>query len=298
MSNKSAFLAVLGFLVAAVVLGAFPQTGEDLFQKALRLETNEGKWLEAITLYQAILKQSPEDRQLAAEAQFRIGLCFERLGNEKAQNAYQAVIQDYGEQKDVVAKAKDRLSKLARPSEKPEEPEGIRIKQVWKKPYTDSLGSISPDGRLLAYVHWGEGDLAIHDLTSGENQILTHEADTAKGFAMEPTFSKNGKQIAYSWWNPYHTYDLLLVDVKDPKPRRLYRQEGEHVYPATWVSDDELIFTRSNFETKLSQVCSLSISSGTIRVLKTFDRGRWGQLSGSPDGRFIAYAFGNEADKG
>ena len=122
MPNKSAFLAVLGFLVAAVVLGAFPQTGDDLFQKALRLETNEGKWLEAIALYQAILKQTPENRQLAAEAQFRIGLCYEGLGDEQAQNAYQTVIQNYGEQKDVVAKAKDRLSRLMRPGEKPEEP--------------------------------------------------------------------------------------------------------------------------------------------------------------------------------
>jgi Tol biopolymer transport system component len=298
MSNKSAFVAVLGFLVAAVVLGAFPQTGEDLFQKALRLETNEGKWLEAITLYQAILKQTPENRQLAAEAQFRIGLCFERLGNEKAQNAYQAVIQDYGEQKDVVAKAKDRLSKLARPSEKPEEPEGIRIKQVWKKPYTDSLGSISPDGRFLAYVHWGEGDLAIHDLVTGEDRILTHTADTAKGFAMEPTFSRNGKQIAYSWWNANHTYDLLLVDVKDPKPRLLYRHEGEHVSPAAWLSDDELIFNRYNYQTKMAQVCSLSVSDGTVRELKTFDIRKWPRISCSPDENSIAYDFANETDGG
>jgi Tol biopolymer transport system component len=298
MSNKSAFLAVLGFLVAAVVLGAFPQIGEDLFQKALRLETNEGKWLEAITLYQAILKQSPEDRQLAAEAQFRIGLCFERLGNEKAQNAYQAVIQDYGEQKDVVAKAKDRLSKLARPSEKPEEPEGIRIKQVWKKPYTDSLGSISPDGRFLGYVHWGEGDLAIHDLVTGEDRILTHDADVNKGFAQEPEFSRNGKQIAYSWWNANHTYDLLVVDVDHPSPRRLYRQEGEHVYPATWLSDDELIFTRDDQETKIGQVCSLAIPSGAIRVLKAYERRAWPQLSGSPDGKYVAIDFANETDKG
>jgi Tol biopolymer transport system component len=298
MSNKPARLAVLGFLVTAVVLGAYAQTGEDLFQKALRLETNEGKWMEAINLYLTILKKSPDNRQLAAEAQFRIGLCFERLGNEKAQNAYQAVIQNYGEQKDVVAKAKDRLSKLTRPSEKSEEPEGIRIKQVWKKPYTDSLGSVSPDGRFLAYVHWGEGDLAIHDLVTGEDRILTHTADAARGFAMEPTFSRSGKQIVYSWWKPYHTYDLLLIEVDHPSPRLLYRREGEHVGPAAWLSDNELIFSRYNYQTKIAQVCSLSVSDGTIHELKTFDIRKWPRLSCSPDEKSIAYDFANETDSG
>ncbi len=140
MSHKSAFLGILGLLVAAAVLGAVPQTGEDLFQKALRLETNEAKWAEAIGLYQTILKQFPENRQLAAEAQFRIGQCYERLGNQEAQNAYQTVVRDYGEQKEIVAKAQDRLSKLKRPGATPDEPEGIRIRQVLKKPYTDFLG--------------------------------------------------------------------------------------------------------------------------------------------------------------
>lgn len=300
MSNKSAFLAVLGFLVAAVVLGAFPQAGNDLFQKALRLETNEGKWLEAIALYQTILKQSPENRQLAAEAQFRIGLCYERLGDEQAQNAYQTVIQSYGEQKDVVAKAKARLSKLARPSESPEGPEGIRVKQVWKKPYTDSLGSVSPDGRFLAFVYWGEGDVAIHDLISGEDRVLTHDANLEKetGFAMEPLFSKDGKRIAYSWWNPNHTYDLLLIDVDHPSPRRLYRQQGEHVSPAAWLSDKELIFSRFNYGTRIAHICSLNILDGTIRELKTFEIGNWPRLSCSPDEKSIVYDFANEADGG
>jgi Tol biopolymer transport system component len=298
MSNKPALLAVLGFLITAAVLGAFSQTGEDLFQKALRLERNEGKMMEAIELYKAILKQFPGNREVAAEAQFHIGLCYEQLGNQEAQNAYQTVIQDYGEQKVTVAKAKDRLSKLKMSGEKPEEPEGIRIKQIWKEPYTDSLGSVSPDGRFLAYVHWGEGDLAIHDLISGEDRILTHDANMNKGFAMSPTFSKNGKQIAYSWWNPYHTYDLFLVDVDHPSPRRLYRHEGEHVGPAAWLSDKELIFNRYNYQTKMAQVCSLSISDGTIHELKTFDIRKWPRLSCSPDEKSIAYDFANETDSG
>jgi Tol biopolymer transport system component len=290
MSNKPALLAVLGFLITAVVLGAFSQTGEDLFQKALRLERNEGKMTEAIELYQAILKQFPENRQLAAEAQFRIGQCYERLGNQEAQNAYQTVVRDYGEQKEVVAKAQDRLSKLKRPGVTPDEPEGIRIRQVWKKPYTDFLGDVSSDGRFHAYVYWGNGDLAVRDLASGKDRILTHEAGAATGFAMNPSFSRNGKKIAYSWWNANHTYDLLVVDVDDPSPRRLYRHEGEHVYPGEWLSEDGLIIFRHNYAAGTIQVCLLSISSGAIRVLKTFEK-VFPRVTCSPDGAYIAMDY-------
>ena len=300
MSKKSAPLGVLGVLIAAVIVsGALPQAGPDLFQKALRLETNEGKWQQAIELYRDILKRFPDDRELAAEAQFRIGMCYERLGNEEAQNAYQAVIQSYAEQKAVVAKAQDRLSRLARPAESPQGSEGIRVLQVWKKQYLDSLGSVSPDGRFLAFVDWGEGDVALHDLASGENRVLAHPADLKKGgFAQEPLFSPSGRRIAYSWWNSGHTYDLFAVDVSDPEPRRLYRKEGEHVYPATWISDDELVFTSLNYETKRHQVCSLNISSGDVRVLRTLQGRPGGAVSASPDGKFLAYSFPNAADKG
>lgn len=300
MQKKSALLVVLGILITAAVLGAFSQTGEDFFQKALRLERNEGKLMEAIELYETILKQFPENREVAAKAQFHIGLCYEKLGLKQAQKAYQTVIQNYGEQKEVVAKAQDRLSKLKLPGRKSKEPKGIRIKQVWKKPYLDSLGTVSSDGRFLSYVDWGKGDLAIHNLMNGENRLLTHEAtyDDPQHFAMSSAISKNDKQVAYSWWSINHTYDLLLVDVDNPSPRILYRHKDEEVYPVTWLSDKELIVTRYNTKTETAQITSFTILDGTIHVLKTFDRRNWPQLSCSPDEKYIAYDFANETNKG
>jgi Tol biopolymer transport system component len=167
-----------------------------------------------------------------------------------------------------------------------------------KKPYTDFLGSVSPDGRFLAHIYWGEGDLAIRDLTTGEERLLTHQADAAKGYAMDPTFSKNGRQIAYSWWNTNHTSDLLLVDVNNPSPRRLYRREGEEVEARSWLSDEELIFSRYNSATKMAKVSSLRIANGTVRELRAFDNRKWSRLSCSPDEKSIAYDFANEADNG
>jgi len=303
--KKSSFLSLIALVLAASLLSAGQtaqksQSADVLLGAALHQEEVEGNLEAAIKIYQKLLADFPGNRPLAAQAHFRIGVCYEKLGRREAQKAYQTVIQDYGEQKEFVAQAQERLSKLRMPGAKSEEPEGIRIRQVWKKPLTDFLGSVSPDGRFLACVHWGEGDLAIHDLTSGEDKILTHEADLGltKGFAMEPIFSKNGKQIAYSWWHPNHTYDLLLIDVNNPSPRKLYRREGEHVSPASWLSDKELIFSRYNYAAKTAQFCSLNISDGAIRELKTFDNRKWPRLSCSPDEKYIAYDFANETDGG
>lgn len=299
---------LLPFLLAAscllFVFGNLPsqESAEEIFEKAVYYEDVQGDLQKAIELYEQILKQFPESREIAAKAQLHIGLCYEKLGLREATSAYQNVIQNYGEQKEAVAKAQERLSKLERPGRKSEEPEGIRIRQIWKKPYTGSLGSVSFDGRFLAFVYWGEGDVAIHDLKSGEDRILTHKADAitgGTGFAQEPTISKNGKQIAYSWWRPHHTYDLLLIDVDNPSPSLLYRKKNEHVYPLEWRSENELIFTRYDWETKKERiVCSLNISDGTIRELMTFKPRYWSGVSCSPDEKYIAYDFPNETDKG
>jgi len=301
--KKASFLSLVALVLAVSLLPADQtaqksQSAEVLLGAALHQEEVEGNLEAAIKIYQKLAADFPGNRPLAAQAHFRIGMCYEKLGRREAQKSYQVVIQDYGEQKEFVAQAQERLSKLGAAGGKTEAPEGIRIKQVWKKPYMDYLGSVSPDGRFLACVHWGEGDLAIHDLSSGEDRILTHEANADKGFAQTPLFSKNGRQIAYSWWNPNHTYDLFLVDVDNPSPRRLYRREGEHVDPASWLSDEDLIFYRYNYAAKKAQFCSLHIPDGTIRELRTFEPEKWPRLSCSPNGKYIAYDFANETDGG
>jgi len=45
---------------------------------------------------------------------------------------------------------------------------------VWTGPKVDveSTHAISPDGRYLSFVDWDTGDLALHDLTSGVENLL------------------------------------------------------------------------------------------------------------------------------
>lgn len=290
------------FIVAMVFLsqGFSQQNAEQLFQAGVYQEEVGGDLEKAIAIYERIIKEFPNNRETAAKAQLQIGLCYEKLGLEGALKAYEEVISNYGEQKDVVAKAKTRLSKLERSDVKSEEPEGIRIKQVRKNPYLESLGTVSSDGRFLSYVDWGEGDVAIHNLINGENRLLTHEANSGeKGkFAEAPAISKNGKKVAFSWWTPYNTTDLCIVDVDNPSPRSLYRKEGEELYPMAWLSDKELIIGKYTPEAGTAQIISFNILDGTSRVLKAFDMRAGIQLACSLDEKYMAYNFANENDNG
>ena len=194
-----------------------------------------------------------------------------------------------------MAKAQGRLS-ILQPDKLADKPDGIRIREIWKTPNQDYLGSVSFDGSLHAYIFWGEGDVAVHDLITGENKVLTNDADLGDSthFAETPVISKNGKQIAYSWWNPYNTNDLRIIDVDNPSPRLLYRNEGEEVYPVAWLSDKELIAARFNMNNRTVTATSFNILNGTFHDLKTFEDYHGSQLACSPDDKYIAYDFTNE----
>ncbi|GAH84167.1 unnamed protein product, partial [marine sediment metagenome] len=65
-----------------------------MFQKALAKERGEGNLEEAIALYKKVVAET-KDESLAAKAQLRIGICYEKLGMKEAQKAFQKVIDNY-----------------------------------------------------------------------------------------------------------------------------------------------------------------------------------------------------------
>ena len=182
-------------------------------------------------------------------------------------------------------------------TETAEEPEGIRIRQIWKSPYLDDLGTVSYDGRYRSYVDWGVGDVAVQDLVTGEKRKLTDKAslgDTTS-FALVTAISKNGQLIASSWWKPHNTTDLVLVDVKNPAMNVIYSTKGEEFYPITWVSNNEFIATRFLPDSTISQIVTFNIPDKTYKVLKTLGKGIANVVC-SPDGKYIAYDFVSEPD--
>ena len=110
MKKPALLLAIL--MGAMLALGALPlQNGHDQFQKALAKERGEGNLEEAIALYQKVIDET-KDEALAAQAQLRIGFCYEKLGREEARKAFQKVLDNYPAQADSVKTAREKLALL------------------------------------------------------------------------------------------------------------------------------------------------------------------------------------------
>ncbi len=104
----ASFLLLL--LTAGITCGQ--QASGQLFEKALYSEEVEGDLAAAIELYQQILEENPDNRQLAARAMLHKGLCYEKLGSEQARQAYYDVLSKYSEQAEETAIARERISSL------------------------------------------------------------------------------------------------------------------------------------------------------------------------------------------
>ena len=88
------------------------QSTDQLFEKALYLEDATGDLQQAIEIYQQILQDNPENRNVGARALLHMGICFEKLGLRQARGTYQDVIKKYPDQQGEVATATERLNRL------------------------------------------------------------------------------------------------------------------------------------------------------------------------------------------
>ena len=131
----------------------FSQSAEELFPKAIQLEEVKGELEKAIEVYQIIIAKFPDNRPIAAKAQFHIGLCYEKLGLRQAQKAYREVVNNYPDQQGEVAMAKERLARLIKIVEKvskaPLVPKFTQVKIPTGLSWNQAL---SPDGKNLAFV--------------------------------------------------------------------------------------------------------------------------------------------------
>ncbi len=119
---KKTTTVIAAIVLMSLSLGSAPQEGLQLFQKALAMERGEGNLEGAIALYQRIVRETQAE-DLAAKAQLRIGICYEKLGKSEAQKAYQLVIEKYPAQTAQVTAAKARLVELTATAAKPPMPE-------------------------------------------------------------------------------------------------------------------------------------------------------------------------------
>ena len=301
MKKKSTWFGLTGIFLTAVLLGAFFQSGEDLFQKALRLERNEGKLMEAIELYNQVVAEEG-NKSLAAKAQLRVGLCFEKLGQKsinQAQEAFQKVLDNYPGQSQAVRIAQEKLSVLLKAKAAIEKVDKeFNIRKAWAGPWADTTGAPSPDGRYLSFVDWMTGDLAVRDLATSKNRRLTDKGSWVESseFALFSKWSPDGKKIVYNWLNKEELFDLRIVGLDNPKPRILYSEkEMGYVQPFEWAPDGNSILAVIAQGQESMQLGLISVADGSFRILKDISDREWAgyppSITLSPDGKYVAYDY-------
>ena len=176
---------------------------------------------------------------------------------------------------------------------------GIVTRQVWTGPGADANGTPSPDGRYLSFTDWSTGDLAIRDLTTGQNRRLTKKEggwENWHEYAQSSVISPDGKQVAFEWSNRQDYCELRLIGLDGSQPRLLYRTErpNDVIAPADWSQDGKYILAllrTGSSSSAVSRIVRVSVADGAVEILKTLDWRFPDEMRFSPDGRYVLYDF-------
>jgi Tol biopolymer transport system component len=292
--HKTAAL-VLALVLAMVVLAPAiaQQNGqaEVMLQAAQNKQLVDGDLGQAIQMYKKILSQYSANRPVAAKALVEMGDCYEKLGKSEALKAYQRVLRDYADQSVEANEARARLAALEHGGTHEGE---MVVRRVWADSHVDVEGGVAPSGRFLSYVDWDRGDLAVHDLITGQNRRVTHKGPWSKSedFAENSVPSPDGKKIAYAWCK-YYYYQLRVIGADGSNTRVLYNNpKVGYLEPKSWSPDGkEIIAAFFVGPGDKVQIAEASVADGSIRILKEV-RGQNGvemHAMFSPGGHFVAY---------
>ena len=276
----------------SLLTGAAPaaENANELFQQALVKERTEGNLPEAIRLYHRIVDKYGANRKMAALALLQLADCQSKLGDTESRKSLERLVREFGDQKETAAEASRRLAALgeAAPRSVP------TTKAIWAGADLDP-SSLSPDGRYLYGTDWDTGDLSVHDFWTGENRRLTAKGTWVQSadYGEQPKISKDGKQLAYTWFvKSKDRSQLRLANVVPSgmlQPRVLFDQENvKWTYPTDWSRDGEWVAVGFKRRDGTHGIGLVSTRDGALRILRS-GPGPFFGCRLSPDGKYLAY---------
>ncbi len=147
----------------------------------------------------------------------------------------------------------------------------------------DVTGSVSPDGLYYAFTNWQTGQLGVKDLGTGEDRYLNPAAPESPAYPYALRFAPDGRRIAYAWHNQEGSNELRVINVDGSGVRTLL-PDVRRIKPHDWSPDGNHVLAGVDGSAVL-----ISVSDGSLKVLKTFDWRSPLEMRFSPDGRYIAY---------
>jgi Tol biopolymer transport system component len=311
--KKMNFLLVIILAMALVMVWAdvaaqSSQSAEALLGAALHQEEVEGNYEAAIETYKKLLVQYPDNRPLAAQAQLRIGMCYEKLGYAEAVKAYELVLQKYADQPEQVAEARDRLAAL-----RVEKPAGLTVTKIeFPEGQYFEAQSLSPDGTKMAGLVYDEGqNIAVYDLVTKRVEPITHLSRMTNNAIWSP----DGKEIAFSQIGAGGIPEkkegkienlFLMVSTLEGKTRSIFSTEADLPIPLAWLPDGSAVVAYVVLAPWTKEVKGMNLglvpaTGGAFKMLHPLEgafhlersmRGSNVFTDVSPDGRYIVFADG------
>jgi Tol biopolymer transport system component len=268
-----------------------------LFEKARFTMETKGDLDGAIQLFNEIINRYPDERGYAARSQLYIGLCYERQGLEEARKAYRKVMENYPEQSQTVALARENLNRLLASLEPPDRAIFRKINIPTELAWTVKL---SPDGKKLLMGSdkklWAlplEGNL-------GQGYSGTPVQIDTDGTEVEWSglcWSYDGKWIAFNEFP--ETIDSLvnqwicIVPSEGGEPKKLfkpYRDVRIVNYQLSMTPDGKNLAFSAVKEDE-QYIYSIPVGGGNPNKLTNMEAR---EPVYSPDGKMVAFA----ADRG
>ncbi len=286
-------------------------TPQEMLNKAIYEEEVNGNLDEAIKLFLEIVDKNPTNRAVTVEAFYHLGLTNEKLGNKKAKEYYEKIVNSFGDQPEFVRIANERLSRLikfasnnAKTELKPKfRKVNCPIKLSW-------VMQLSPDGKKVIFASASDGKLWIMPL-SGKlgpefpgipEKINTDnvEADWS-GLA----WSGDSKWIAFNGGMQNKkeqkrdgNQDIYIVPADGGKPKQLTKTPESFInaFPC-WSTDGKSIaYVHAKADKVYStgfnelNIYSVPVDGGDPKVLTSdSDSVKFAPIACSPDGKFVAY---------
>jgi Tol biopolymer transport system component len=293
MKNLVLFCLV-GVLVYTIPQIAYCQDIERRFNKGLMLEEGSGNLQAAIEVFMDIADDAEASRSMKAKALLHVGLCHEKLGNQKARNTYEKILAQYNDQPEVIDQVKYRLKKLKTATDK-KTVKGIVVEEM---PFIDEdVYGVSPDGKYVNLIDWYNIQLQVKEILTGEI-IWKSPRGTWKEPMQFPDisiWSPDSKKIAYYWFNGSNT-ELHIASIDGSRDKVL--EISNHTYwPTGWTPDGRYLICIVPDETSHPDhskhfLGKYEINTGEFTRLLTYDDLQIDpKMDVSPDSKWLLYSM-------
>ena len=278
-----------------------PQDYRVLFEKAKYTMETKADLQEAITLFESLITSYPDKKEYAAKAQFNIGFCYEKLGLREAQKAYQKVLDNYPEQEQEIALAKERLNRLLALQDDPPRPSFRKFRIPTELSWNVEL---SPDGKNLALVYdkklWTmplEGNLGP-EFSGIPVQVNTEDTEV-EGYGI--SWSYDGKWIAFNEYpktrDSLTNQGMFIVSSQGGKPKKIFEnyRDARIVNYQISLSPDGKELAFSTVEDNKQHIYTIPVEGGNPKQLTSMEAR---EPVFSPDGKMIAFVEDGFAGRG